>query len=245
MVDPDRLDELTGGDDTGGGSTTDTNDTPARKTSSGTKTKREKLNEFKSNSTTSVEKGSGGEGTQDVKQLVFCLANMDAYARIVAEKEFDVFNQAESTIKDEFARDVSGEIVNFLGVFNVRDICDRYGYSWQNILETAIDRGDILGESMRTNSGDPDRDEIKDLLDCIANVLLFVEGNLRDKQQKENKKVRDSTIEVVSENVYDRYTTITSKTEVQNIAERYGYDWNEDIIQGVLSNQDFSSKLNE
>lgn len=244
MVDPDRLDELVGG------SSKESKPKKKSKTSKSTdkkksKTKRDKIESLKGGSSKSVKSTGGGNGTEDVKRLLFCLGNMDAYTRVVAEKEFSAFNQSQSVIKEEFARDVSGEIVNFLGVFNVRDVCDNYGYSWQNILQTSIDKQDLLGETLRTNSGDPNKGEIKDLLDCIANVLLFVEGNLREKQEKDNKTQRDATIESVSENLYDRYTTMVGRAGVQNIAERNGFDWQDDILTGVLSDQDFESKIKE
>lgn len=255
MVDPDRLDDLVGGDDDSGGSSkSGSNNTTSSKSKSGgsggssdgkKKTKRDKLREFKSNQSSGVSKPGDGGGTEDVKRLLFCLANMDAYTRLVVEKDFGVFNKAQSSIKDEFARDVSGEIVNFLGVFDVRDVCDNYGYSWSNILETSIERNDLLGESMSTNSGNPSDEEIKDLLDCIANVLLFVEGNLREKQETDDQSMRDSTVEAVSENIYDRFTDIISRAEVHNIAERRGYDWKEDVIEDVLANQDFEERVKE
>jgi len=239
MVDPDRLDDLVGEEE----EEKSKSKKKSRRRSTGNK--KERVDKMNTGSGGGVSKKKAGSGTEDVKRLLFCIANMDAYTRIVAEAEFDEFNQSQSVIKEEFARDTSGEIVNFLGVFNVRDVCTEYGYSWDNIMETTIDRNDLLGETLQTNSGNPNKSELKDLLDCVANILLFVEGNLRDKQSKDKQTQRDATIEVVSENIYDRFTEIVSRTEVQNIAERNGFDWQNDIIQGVLSDQDFESRVKE
>jgi len=43
--------------------------------------------------------------------------------------------------------------------------------------------------------------------------------------------------------MYDRYTTIVSRTNVQRIAERHGFDWQEDIINFVLQEQDLDDRL--
>jgi hypothetical protein len=244
MVDPDRLDDLTGGGSSGSSSSS-TNNTSSRTrddSNSGERTKRDKLNKISGGSSSSGSSHSDG-GTEDVKKLLFCLANMDAYTRVVINHDFDVFNAAQSSIKEEFAKDVSGDIVDFLGLFNVRDIIESYGYSWKNALERAVDKGDIDGSGLRTNSGNPTDDEIEDMLKCIANVLLVVEGSVREKEQSDDVSQRDKTEKSVAENMYDRYTTIVSRTNVQRIAERHGFDWQEDIINFVLQEQDLDDRL--
>lgn len=248
MVDPDRLDQLTGGKDK---SDKSSGDSKKKKSSSGKKkkkdqdeTKKDKLEHLKGGSSSSKSKTSGS-GTEDIKTLLFTLANMDAYTRVLIDYDSENFNRAQEQAKEDFARDVAGEITNFLGVFDVRSITDKYGYDWKNVMETAIENKDMGGQSLRTNSGDVDREDVKELLDCIANVILFIEGTLRDKQNKDNLGMKQRTIMNVSKSVYDQYKDIISKNEVQRIAERHGYDWKEDVIEDVLENQDFKSKINQ
>lgn len=245
MVDPDRLDDVMS-------SSSSSKKKKKKKKSNKSKssgsedagmTKSEKLEHLKGSSSSSSPSTSASGDTEDIKRLLFALANMDGYPRIVAEYDFDQFNKAQSKIKEEFAKDVSGEVTNFLGVFGVDEVADKYGYGWGNILDIVMSNQDMTGRTLRTNSGNVSKGDVKELLDAIANIILYVEGSLRSKQDMDNKKQRDATIEVVAENIYEQYKTILSRNEVQNISERHGYDWQNDILKGVLTEQDFESKL--
>lgn len=244
MVDDDRLDELLGGggddDDEEEFESASEIDPPTLSGSANKEkkdTKKNKISQFKGN--TSSDDG----GTGDIKTLLFTLANMDAYTRVVVDYEFSGFNNAQEKVKNDFAKDVSGEITNFLGVFNIRDITNKYGYEWKNILSIAINNQDMGGETLKTNSGNQTSSDIRDLLDCIANVILFVEGNVRSKEEKDNTAMKDKVQLRIAKGMYEQYNEIISRNEVQKIAEKHGYDWKDDILKGVLTEQDFEKRI--
>lgn len=247
MVDKDRLDKLVGGssDDGGDNKSKDKKEkSRSRSKKKKEKSKKSKLSELKGSiSSSSSSSSSGSGGGDDIKRLLFTISNMEAYTRVMIDYEPDKFKPAHNRVKEDLAKDISGEITNFLGVFNIRDILDKYGYDWENILRISIENKDMTGRTLETNEANPSKTDIKDALDCIANIYLFVEGTLRDKQNKENLGMRDRVMKEVSKNMHKQYRDIISQNEVQKISEKYGYDWQSDIIEGVLTEQDFSSKL--
>jgi len=243
MVDTDRFDDLFGGEDESDGSDDSSNESFGESNQNDKKqTKKQQIESYKNQKSSTTSSSTEG-GTEDIKRLLFCLGNMDAYTRVVIDYDFPQLNKAQKGIKEEFAKDVSGEIVNFLGLFDIDDVCDKYGYSWKNVLETSIESQDMVGKTLQTNPGNPSKGDVRDLLDAIANVILYIEGNYRDKKNQDNKSQREATIEVVSENIYESYKTIIGRTNVQTIAEKHGYDWQEDILEGVLDGRDGTSKL--
>lgn len=236
MVDKDRLKDLVGGGSSKGDSD-----------SSKDKNKKRKKSKSKSSNKDTFSGGPSRSGpsndTEDIKRLLFALANMDAYTRVVKDYGFDGFNRSEEKVKDNFANDVSGEIVGFLGVFDVRDIAEKYGYDWSDVMSIALNNKDMGGDTMPSRDGKVSREDIKDLLDCIANVILYIEGVNLDRSNKNNPSLEDRVIKRISGGMQDQYEEIVSKAEVQKVSERHGYDWENDIIMGVVSDQDFESKI--
>lgn len=250
MVDKDRLNELTGGGSNDNKSKKSGGKRKSKKkkkksSSNKERTKKDKLSAFKGSSSSPPDQTSGD--TEDIKRLLFTLSNMEVFTRILKDYEAEGMNPAQMRVKEEFSADVSNEITNFLGVFGVQDIIDDYGYDWSHILDLTANKRDMTGKSLKTNSGNVKKEDVKELLDCIANVILFVEGNIRAKEEKDDDKMdmRDKTIKFVAEKMYEQYKDIISKNRVQRISERHGYDWQKDVLQDVLENQDFGSKIKQ
>lgn len=245
MPSKDRLKKLLSGSDDDDVSETSESSGGSKKkgrsTSTGKKekTKKQKLDEFKGKSS------SSGGGTEDIKRLLFCLGNLDLYTRMVGEYEYRGLDKSQKKIKDEVASSFAGEITNFLGVFDVAEIADEYGYSWEQITNTIASNQDKIGRSMNTNPGNAKKRDVKELLDCIANIVLYVEGTKHAEEDKDNKNRRDEVTLVIADAIHDAYQSILSEVEVQRIAERHGYDWESDVLKGVLENQDFESKLEQ
>lgn len=97
------------------------------------------------------------------------------------------------------------------------------------------------------SSADPDsksgvpRSDAVEVLKAIANVLLYAEGKSRAVEEPDN--TREEYSKIAADNLYEQYTEITSLYEVQLIAEKYGIDWEEDIIMEVLKEQDYTGKV--
>lgn len=91
--------------------------------------------------------------------------------------------------------------------------------------------------SSSVKKGNVSRKHIKKVLMAIANSILYAEGRVRELEDPEN--AREEYSELVANNMYEQYSDITSQYEVQRIAEKYGFDWSEDIVSEVLEEQDY------
>lgn len=83
--------------------------------------------------------------------------------------------------------------------------------------------------------------DAEDILRAIANVLLYAEGKYRAVEEPSN--AREESSKVAADNIYEQYAELASQYEVQLIAEKYGIDWEEDIIIDVLKEQDYTGKV--
>lgn len=250
MVDLDKVRDKLGGEDSDDSSSktkkTKKSKSKGRDSSDedSEETKEEKLEHFKSSSSTSTSKPKTGS-TEDIKRLLFALGNLDLYTRLIKEHNFDGIDKSSRNVKNDVCQDVSGEVTNFMGVFNVPKIASNYGYSWENIVNVATKNQDMTGDSLNTNSGKVKKPDIKELLDCIANIILYVEGTKRHIENKDDKNRRDEIKYIISDAMHKHYEEILSTVGIQKIAEKYGYDWKSDILEGVLTDQDFESKIKQ
>lgn len=99
-----------------------------------------------------------------------------------------------------------------------------------------IDTKDHKSASQKTKvEGKSSKEEIEKTLRAIGNILLYVEGKMRAMEDPDTK--REEVGKKLMETFYDQYTGIISEHNVQTIAERYGMDWEEDVIKDIVSNQ--------
>lgn len=249
MVDRDKLERLrnkkSGKSSSGGGSKKKSSSKSgkkkkrSKKKTKKEKTKKQKLEEFKGGSSS----GGGGDGTGDIKRLLFTLGSIDLFTRRAADYEEDGMNPANKTIKEDVGEEVVGEVTSFLGVFDVPQIADRYGYSWDNIIRVIPSNDDRVGDTLETNDGNVKKRDVKSLLKCIANILLFAEGTKVAKENKPKKDRRDRVTMKFTGVLHNYYNELISESQVQRISEKYGFDWKEDILMDVLENQDFEKEL--
>jgi len=189
-------------------------------------------------SSSATNRSSTPNKGDDIKPLLFAVANMDMFGRTLSEYgERDVSGN-KASILDDVSSEISSKCVDFMGVFDIPGIADSNGYDWKEILQHLSTRKDITGSKYRDKGGNPTKQQVKDSLDCIANMILYVEGNVRALEDKNDMSTRDEVSLDVYEVVHEQYKKIISTCEVQRIAEKNGYSWKEDIIKGVLEDQD-------
>jgi hypothetical protein len=87
-------------------------------------------------------------------------------------------------------------------------------------------------------SGKVKRSDYSSILGALGNMLLYVEGKhraLKDPDgMKEKVKYR------ISGRIYDQYTDMVSEDNIQYICEKYNIDWEEDVLDSILEDQDYS-----
>lgn len=81
---------------------------------------------------------SGGQKEvegDDLEELLIALGKMFMFAKVV-EKKVERGDYPNEKIAKDFVTDVSSECIEFMGVFEVNEICKNNGLDWEN---------DILG----------------------------------------------------------------------------------------------------
>jgi hypothetical protein len=78
-------------------------------------------------------------------------------------------------------------------------------------------------------------------LESMANILLYTEGKMRSYREPDTP--REVVETNVTTSVYEQFTEIIAQGNVQLICEKYGIDWQEDVIKQVVSKQDFESDV--
>jgi hypothetical protein len=178
----------------------------------------------------------------DVKRLMFVLGNIYLYPRTMSGFAKSQMSGKGKKVLTSVASDISSESLDFMGVFGVQQICDEYGYDFDEITDQ-ISGGDKYGKNYMSNEDKVDGSDVKDLLDCIANCLLYVEGIMRKVEDNDSPDFREEKSAEVAEMVYGEYKEIISTLGVQKIAEKSGYSWKDDIIKGVLEEQDYDDLI--
>lgn len=102
------------------------------------------------------------------------------------------------------------------------------------------DSGSSGGRSVSKPQGDGS-DDIRRLLLCIGNILAYTEGA---KLQLEQKKGKQATERLhATKNIHDESLTFMSAFNVQEVAERHGFDWEDDVLNYILQHQDFEEMV--
>lgn len=92
------------------------------------------------------------------------------------------------------------------------------------------------GVSVDSGSDSVTAGEFAKVLEAIANNLLFVEGSKLESENVDSKRKRfENEIYKAS---YTEYTEVVSRNGIQRICEKYGVDWQSDVIEQVVQNQD-------
>ena len=178
----------------------------------------------------------------DVKSLLFVLGNMYLYPRTMSGFAKSQMSGKGKKVLENVASNISSESLDFMGVFGVEQICDEYGYDFDEITDH-ISGGDKYGNNYRSEEDEVDGSDVKDLLDCIANCFLYVEGIIRKVEDNDSPNFREKKSAEVAEMVYGEYKEIISTLGVQRVAEKSGYSWKDDIIKGVLEEQDYDGLI--
>jgi hypothetical protein len=205
----------------------------------------EKVKKAKKNKKDGRKKKTGSAkktGDGDIKNLMFVIGNMYLYPNTMAGFAKKKLSGKGKKILDDVSKDISSEMLDFMGVFGVEEIGNNYGYEFEEISDQ-ISNGDKYGKSYPTKESKAKRSDVKDLLDCIANGMLFVEGIMRRDDDDGESNFRDKKSAEIAELMYDEFKDIISTLGVQRIAEKYGYSWKEDIIKGVLEDQDYDELI--
>lgn len=72
---------------------------------------------------------------------------------------------------------------------------------------------------------------------CLVNIIIFAENE--EKEIDEDGSRRDRIEWAIANNCYEQFERISSEHNVQAICEKFGLDWVDDIVQQVITEQDF------
>lgn len=104
-------------------------------------------------------------------------------------------------------------------------------------------------EKMKGNTGGTSastmikRSHAAKVLESMANILLYVEGKMRSTEDCQNK--REEIEHGIYSTIYDEFTKFVGQYDVQAICERYNIDWQEDVVEAVLQDQNFDNNLDK
>jgi len=90
------------------------------------------------------------------------------------------------------------------------------------------------------SAGDVPRGDFEEMLRAIANMFMFVEGKHRAAEDPSGRK-QENRFKAL-ELVFNEYADIVSEKEIQLLCEKYGIDWEEDIISEELKEGDYGSR---
>lgn len=180
-------------------------------------------------------KTSGGK-TNGIKRLVFCIANMNIASRKLDEFVGDVSPKKKQVIEG-FSSDLSGKVIEFAGAFNLEEILDKTDSSFDDTMEHILDKKDKSGDGFEMDTSSCSKSDVEDLLKCIGNIFLYVEGHNRIDEYQDEVSAKNEIKSVAANVLQGVFEDYISLLGVQKIAERNGYDWEEDIIKGILSDQ--------
>lgn len=88
-------------------------------------------------------------------------------------------------------------------------------------------------------SGRVERGEVGTVLEAIANILFYTEGKMRS--YKDPTSLREVKEINVTTTIYEQFTETIAESNVQAICESYNIEWEEDVLQKVISQQDFNN----
>jgi hypothetical protein len=187
---------------------------------------------------------SASSGGDDIKRLMFCLGNTLLYSRTLSGFSKQRVGGKKANVLETVSSDITGEMIDFMGVFGVRNIGEKYGCNFKDVLD-AIEGGDKFGKSIDSDEGNVSKSDVKDLLDCLANVILYTEGIYRKADNSDDEGFRDEKTAAVAGELYDEFKDLASRFKVQRIAEKHGYSWKEDILKTVLEDQDYEKIMED
>ncbi len=85
--------------------------------------------------------------------------------------------------------------------------------------------------------------DIKNMLMAIGNTRLFVEG-VKLKFEDEDS-VKANVSESIAKDLLSKQTEFAGLFKVREIASKYGLDWEEDILQEIMENQNTEELVEE
>ncbi len=88
-----------------------------------------------------------------------------------------------------------------------------------------------------SGSGGVPRQQVGKVFEAISNILFYTEGKMRS--YKDPSSRREVVETNVTTKIYEQFTDIVAESNVQAICEKYGIDWEEDVLQPVIAEQDF------
>lgn len=106
-------------------------------------------------------------------------------------------------------------------------------------METYGDKLDKFkgSSSSPSGSGSVEPGDFANVLEAIANILFYTEGKMRAYKKPTSK--REVVETNVTTDIYEQYTEFVAQNNVQNICEKHGIDWHDDVLQRVIAEQDF------
>lgn len=130
------------------------------------------------------------------------------------------------------ARDIHECGLDHFGVYGVYSIAQEHGFDWDKITDTR--------EAGQGNDKDLSKNDAEKILKAMGNISLRAKGIVIQKSNEIDDGA-DSDNNVTSmkaaKEIYANVGAILRRYNVQRHAERFGLDWDQDILKDIVENQ--------
>lgn len=130
------------------------------------------------------------------------------------------------------ARDVHQVAFENFGVYGGHAIAEKYGFNLSEIIEEMKIRGG--------NDKKMSKEDAENMIKAIANAQVKAEGMVATKYEQVeegNGTDKDAIILLCADTLYDDISSIMREHKIQKHAERFGLDYEDDIVMDILENQ--------
>lgn len=79
---------------------------------------------------------------RDVHEILMCLGKMQMFTKLIEEKVTEGGTRNEK-MASALVREVSSEVIDFLGVFNVPEVAEDSGFSWEDDVLVRVSSGQV------------------------------------------------------------------------------------------------------
>lgn len=93
-------------------------------------------------------------------------------------------------------------------------------------------KGAGIKDEVDTGSGSVPRGDLEEVLRAIANVFMFAEGKHRGMEDPDGRRQKNEKVAV--EAAFKEMSNKISEHQIQVICDKYGIDWQEDILKDEL-----------
>lgn len=130
------------------------------------------------------------------------------------------------------SRDIHECAFEHFGIYGVDSLAKKYGFDWQRITNK--------GQISTGNDKSMKKKDAEKLLKAMANAVLRAKGIVMEKKDKIDDgqdSEENRTRAKAAEEIYGSLGGILANHNVQRHAERFGFDWEDDIVKAIIEDQ--------